>query len=397
MRWAATIAEESRLELAVDSAAGEVLEQLDHRQPDLALVFVAPPYSERSEQVVDLLGQWFGDAVVLGCSAGGVIGGGRECERSSALALTGACLPDVTLTPFHLQNASLPDPDAPVTAWEALLGIPMNRRPHFLLLGDPRSFNPEPLLTGLDLTYPESCKLGGLASGADHNRAHCLYLNGAIHRSGLVGVALHGNLEVDAVVAQGCRPIGQPLFATAVEHNRILSLDGRSPLEIMQTLYQELDAGDQALFAHSLFLGLAMREGGAHYRQGDFLIRNLIGIDPDSGALALGALPQPNGVVQFHLRDAVTAAEELDALLARAATGPSPDGALLFSCLGRGEQLYGEPDHDSHMFARHFGPLPLGGCFCNGEIGPVQGTTFLHGYTSVFALFRAPPRSRNTA
>ena len=127
------------------------------------------------------------------------------------------------------------------------------------------------------------------------------------------------------------------------------------------------------------------------YRQGDFLIRNLLGIDGKSGAVAVGAALRTGIVVQFHLRDAETSAQDLEAVLARHHEGPAPRaaGSLLFACLGRGEQLYGEPDHDTAAFQRHLGPVPLGGFFCNGEIGPVHGSTFLHGYTSSFGLFRS--------
>jgi small ligand-binding sensory domain FIST len=146
----------------------------------------------------------------------------------------------------------------------------------------------------------------------------------------------------------------------------------------------------------SLFLGIEMRSAQHEYRQGDFLIRNLVGVDPESGALAVGASLDAGQVVQFHLRDAQTSAADLDGHLARYASGRDtrclPEGALLFSCLGRGANLYGETDHDSRAFRDHLGEIPLGGFFCNGEIGPVQGQTFLHGYTSVFAVFRRRTR-----
>ena len=96
--------------------------------------------------------------------------------------------------------------------------------------------------------------------------------------------------------------------------------------------------------------------------------------------------------VRFHLRDAKTSAEDLHAMLTGYENTLSRkqdlSGALLFSCLGRGEYLYGEPNFDSNVFQQHLGDLPVGGFFCNGEIGPVGGETFLHGYTSSFGLFR---------
>jgi small ligand-binding sensory domain FIST len=212
-----------------------------------------------------------------------------------------------------------------------------------------------------------------------------------VSRFGLVGVGLSGDLQLDAIVAQGCRPIGHPMFVTRCKDGLLLELDGRPPLGLLQELYEGLAARDQELFQESLFVGLVMREDQVEYGQGDFLIRNLIGMDDESGAVAVGAELRDAQVVQFHLRDARTSSDDLEACLRRYQADrrePPPAGALLFSCLGRGRHLYGEPDHDSRAFARHLGGVPLGGFFCNGEIGPVQDRTYLHGYTSSFAVFR---------
>ncbi len=217
-----------------------------------------------------------------------------------------------------------------------------------------------------------------------------LYLDDAVHRGGLVGVALSGDVRVDTLVAQGCRPIGEPMFVTRSVDNQIYALDGRSPLEVLQQLYERLGRRDRELFPHSLFVGLVMREKSEVYRRGDFLIRNVAGLDAERGALVVGARVAEGTIVQFHLRDADTSAEDLEQMLSSLAPEQRTQarGALLFSCLGRGRHLYGRVDHDTESFRRHLGEVPLGGFFCNGEIGPVQGTTFLHGYTSSFGLFR---------
>jgi small ligand-binding sensory domain FIST len=234
-----------------------------------------------------------------------------------------------------------------------------------------------------------------LASGGQQPGANVLFIDATPHRAGLVGVALSGRIEIDTIVAQGCRPIGQPMFVTKCQGNILWELDGQPAVHVLHGLYQTLPAADQELARHSLFLGMVMNEHQHEYRQGDFLIRNIIGMDTERGVLAVAATPRENAVVQFHLRDAHTSAQDLDHLLSgyRTATeGSPPQGALLFSCLGRGLQLYGKPDHDTGAFRAALGDVPLGGFFCNGEIGPVQGTTFLHGYTSAFGLFR-PGRS----
>jgi len=300
-------------------------------------------------------------------------------------------LPGVELTPFHVGADSVPQDDAQPASWEGLLGVRAAANPHFVLLPDPFSFDAETFLRGLDRAYPRSQKVGGLASGAQQPGGNVLFLGRAVHRSGLVGVALAGDISVDTIVAQGCRPIGQPMFITKCQGNILWGLDGQPAVTVLEDLYERLDPGDQELARHSLFLGIVMNEAQQEYRQGEFLIRNLIGMDASRGVLAVGAQLREGSVVQFHLRDAKTSAADLEQLLVRYERNRQamqPQGALLFSCLGRGIHLYGRPDHDTDAFRHHLGELPLGGFFCNGEIGPVQGTTFVHGYTSAFGLFR---------
>jgi len=249
----------------------------------------------------------------------------------------------------------------------------------------------ERLIRGLDSSYPAGKKLGGVASGGRTPGDNALYLRERVHRAGLVGVALSGDLELDTIVAQGCRPIGLPMFVTRCRENVLQELDGRPALEVLQELYESLSAADQELCGGSLFLGIEMKEAQGEYQQGDFLIRNLLGSDAAAGTLTVGAVLRGLQVVQFHLRDARTSAEDLERRLASYGIerdAAAARGAVLFSCLGRGAHLYGRPNHDSEVLRRHLGDVALGGFFCNGEIGPVQGTTFLHGYTSAFGIFR---------
>ncbi|MFO1351759.1 MAG: FIST C-terminal domain-containing protein, partial [Gammaproteobacteria bacterium] len=306
-------------------------------------------------------------------------------------SLTAAVLPNTTLTPFHLEAGQLPIADEKAESWRKLVRVGADREPQFLLFADPFSFDTEPLLLGLDRAYPHSPKIGGLASGATSFGHHALFLDQLVYRSGLVGLALAGDIVLDTVVAQGCRPIGEPLFVTRAETNRIFTLDGKPPLIVLRELHEQASEEERKLFRHSLFLGIAMRDRRDIYQQGDFLIRNIAGIDAERNALVVSTALAPNSVVQFHLRDARTSAADLETLLGRFDALPAtarPRGSLLFSCVGRGERLYGEANHDSRIFARHLGATPLGGFFCNGEIGPVHGMTFLHGYTSAFGLFR---------
>ena len=399
MNWATAVSRRTSFEDTLLECADGVRELLGPGPVTLALAFVTPHFAEFYGGLYEILAGSLGPGTLLGCSAGGVIGGGEEVEQLPAATLVAARLPDVAVRPLHLDEA-LPDPDDPPDAWERLVGVRQTEEPQFVLLADPFS-RPEALLAGLDYAFPGSVKIGGLASGATSPGLNALFLDGETYTSGIVGVALSGNVVVDTVVAQGCRPVGKLMQVTGCRGNIILELDGRSPLSAVEELFESMDERDRGLAARSLFVGVVMDEFREKPGAGDFLIRNLIGIDPKSGAVAVGEYLQEGMRVRFHLRDAVTSAEDLHAVL----TGyenPRPQrdavsGALLFSCLGRGENLYREPNFDTGVFKEHLGDIPVGGFFCNGEIGPVGGRTFLHGYTSSFGLFRPREPGRGRA
>ncbi len=389
MKWASSLSVSAHLERAVDEAAARLAGQLAGEEPDLVLAFVSAHHAEAWESLPRLVSARFPRSLLVGCSAGGVIGGGREVEREASLSLTGAAMPGVRLSPFHLEAPALPDAAAGEAAWREVFNVLPEHDPQFLLLADPFTFPAEQLLRGLDVAFPAATKLGGLASGGRAPGRNALFLGPDVHTGGAIGVALTGNVRVDTIVAQGCRPVGQPMFVTRSRRNVIFQLDGRPATQVIEDVYASLAPEEQELFRQSLFLGVVMKESEQVYRHGDFLVRNLVGVDPDAGALAVAATVKDGDVVQFHVRDAQTSASDLDTMLTRFrdSAGSKPTGALLFSCLGRGVGLYGEPDHDSKAVRAHLGELAVGGFFCNGEIGPVQGRTFLHGYTSCVGLF----------
>jgi small ligand-binding sensory domain FIST len=358
----------------------------------LAVIFVSPHYQADYDSVPDLVRQGLGPVVVLGCSGGGIIGDGQEVEQRPAVSITVASLPGVEIVPFHLDGDNLPDLDAPPLAWEEAVNVSPSLSPQFVMLADAFSFPVQNLLMGLDYAYSESAKIGGLASGAQQQGGNALFLDGQVYRSGAVGVALHGNITVDTVVAQGCRPVGQPMRVTESRRNVLAQLDGQPPMTVLKDLFQKSDDRDRELMRNSLFLGVVMDEFIDDPKQGDFLIRNVVGMDDRTGVLAIGELLKEGQLVQFHLRDAQTSTDDLTQVLERYAEENRENqaqGALLFSCLGRGQFLYGQANHDTELFRDKLGSVPLGGFFCNGEIGPVSGTTFLHGYTSSFGIFRA--------
>jgi small ligand-binding sensory domain FIST len=392
MRWASRVSENSSLEEAVRECCDHAKQALEGDSPDLAVAFVSGQHSAEYEFLPDLIKRNLGEVRLFGCSGGGVIGGGKEVENRAGFSLTVAHMPGVTVNGFHLESDELPNQDAGPDAWSKLVGVPTDEAPPFLLLADPYTFPASNFILGMDYAYPASVKVGGLASGGQGSNA--LYLANQVYFSGAIGLAFQGDITVETVVAQGCRPIGNAMNITGCRNNILTGLDGDPPMEVLQRLYQSLDERDQGLMRYSLFLGVLMDEFEDDPKHGDFLIRNLIGTDSKTGAIAIGEMLREGQRVQFHLRDATTSREDLAGVLGRYAsehTTALPQGALLFSCLGRGEHLYGQPDHDTSLFQEVLAPIPLGGFFCNGEIGPVGGTTFLHGYTSSFGLFR--PRS----
>jgi small ligand-binding sensory domain FIST len=354
------------------------------------MVFLSRDFGLNHERLVSLVRTELGDALLFGCSASGVIGAGREIEEQPAVSITAAVLPEVSLHPAHVESAQLPPVYAERAAWEGALGVRERDDPSFIVIADPFTFESESLLRGLDRAFPRAPKIGGLASGGREPGGNVLWLGNKVHHSGAIVLALTGNVTVDTIVAQGCRPIGDPMFVTSCHGNLLRELDRRVPRDVLGELYERLPARDRELVENSLSLGLAMPGERPEVRPGDFLIRNVIGMDAQSGALWVGAELEPNAIVQFHVRDALSSGEDLErSLVAAAARGRrAPAAVMLFSCIGRGERLYGHADHDSNALRRHLGELPIGGFFCSGEMGPVQGMTQLHGYTSAIAMFR---------
>lgn len=413
MQWANALSTRPSLETAIKEVA-ETAQKLLQGPADLGVIFISSAFGSEYSRLMPLLQEQLPGINIVGCGGGSIIGinqegEAQEVEQKPAISLSLARLPGVEVKSFHISAEELPDLDSSPDAWIDLVGVPSNLQPHFIILGDPFSTKINDLLQGLDYAYPGSTKVGGLASGGITSRAVGLFVGDRLYEEGTVGVALSGNITIETIVAQGCRPIGKPYRVTEGERNIVLGLeelesseaiagDGveRSPLEALQELIQTLDDKDRELAQNALFVGMVRDEFKQQLEQGDFLIRNLIGVDPKGGAIAIGDRVRPGQRLQFHLRDARTSAEDLEMLLEsysmQGSFNPasiSNAGALMFSCLGRGEGLYGKPNFDSNLFRRYFN-IPIGGFFCNGEIGPVGGNTFLHGYTSVFGICRQP-------
>jgi len=406
MRWTSALSTLASLEAAVDQVVEQAQASLS-ATPDLGFVFISSAFASEYSRLMPLLQERLSAPILLGCSGGGIIGtsdqdAAQEIEDSPALSLALAELPDVVITPFRITSTGLPDLDGPPDRWIDLVGLSPQAKPSFVLLADPISGIMTDVLQGLDYAYPDATKVGGLASGGPAVQQGSLFYNGAALQGGVVGVALSGNVALDAIVAQGCRPVGPIYQVVEGDRNIILQVqdttsdaDPRPPLEALQELANDLTPEERELAQQALFVGVAQSEFKQVLEPGDFLIRNLMGVDPKGGALAIGDRARPGMRIQFHLRDAKTSADDLETLLRQYQQNQerqtaSPVGALMFACLGRGERLYQEANFDSKLFNQYLQDTPLSGFFCNGEIGPVGQTTFVHGYTSVFGILRQP-------
>ncbi|MCZ7644296.1 MAG: FIST C-terminal domain-containing protein [Planctomycetota bacterium] len=401
MRWASCLSERTDLDAALAECRARIAGRLGDAPPDVLFVFATPHFQPQYERLAGRLQEAFAPRRLFGGSALGLVGDGRELEDAGGLSVTAARLPGVELSTFHVTQELLPNEDASPRAWEQLAGADPRTEPDFVLLVDPFTLRADELVRGLDFAFPRASKVGGLVSGARQRGQNVLFIDGHVERAGAIGLVLRGAARLDPLVAQGCRPIGAPLRVTQCKDNSLQAVDGRKPLEVVAALFEAAGERDRQLIRSALFLGLI----GDPFKNeppqaGDFLIRNILGMDPQQGALVVGALLREGQTVQFHVRDAQAADEDLQAVLRRYASAllnegrgqalaAPPAGALLFSCLGRGRHMYGHADHDTGAFKRHLGDVPLAGFFCNGEIGPVGGTTYVHGFTSCFGVFRA--------
>ena len=363
---------------AVGEAAGEVLEQLQGEDADLVVCFVSPHHVGVLEDVAGALRSLLEPRVLIGGTAASIIGGPREVEETPALAVFAARLPGSTLHPIALRVEETPDGAALVGWPEQLDSLPDT----LLLFADPFTFPVDAFLARCNADAPDLRIIGGLASAAARPGGNRLVLDELVVAEGAVGVLVDG-IEVRTLVSQGCRPIGRPYVVTRAQRNFVEELAGQPALERLQELATTATEDERELLRSGLHMGLVVDEHKAEFERGDFLVRNLLGADQESGSLAVGDTVTVGQTVQFHVRDAGAADEDLRELLA----GVDADAALLFTCNGRGSHLFGGPDHDAGLVEQMLGPIPLAGCFCAGEIGPVGGQNFLHGFTASLALF----------
>jgi small ligand-binding sensory domain FIST len=370
---------------ALDEVVPSLLDQLGGT-PDLVVCFFSMNHAEAASGIALSLSERLGTSAIVGCTAQAVIGGRKELEGSSGLSVWAARLPGVEVRPFALQVVQVPDGYG-VTGWP---GFEADARATVLLLADGFSFPADRFLERLNDEQPGLPVVGGMASGGEQPGQHRLLLRSEALQAGAVGVALVGPVEVRTVVSQGCRPIGSPYAVTRGEGNVVEELGGQPAVERLRQLVSNLTPQEQVLVRGGLHVGQVIDEHKAEFGRGDFLIRGLVGADPDTGAIAVGDAVEVGQTLQFHVRDASAADEDLRLLLDPVAAW-NPKGVLLFSCNGRGRGFFGRPHHDAGLLARATGDVPLAGFFAQGELGPVGKRNFVHGYTASMALFCDPP------
>ncbi len=356
---------------------------------DLALVFFSPHHAAGADAITATLQERLAPRCLLGCVGESIVGNDQEIENSPALSLwLGRWSRKVELEPFHLALERTPDGPGLLGWPDGLLGADPEQAV-LLVLGDPYTFPVEPFLQKINQDHPGLRVLGGMASGI-RGPGQCRLVQGAqVRDQGAVGVLLSGPIRVRSIVSQGCRPIGRHMVITRGQENIIAELSGRPPLSQLQQLWQELSPRDQQLFQQGLHIGRVINEYQGEFQRGDFLVRNVLGLERESGALALTDHIRVGQTVQFHVRDAETADEDLHALLQLdlSAHEQPPGGALLFTCNGRGSRMFSEPHHDARTIHAEAGTVPLAGFFAQGEIGPVGGQNFIHGFTASVVLF----------
>ncbi len=383
MAFAAAVSEHPLATHATGEVVGELLERLDG-PPDLALLFVTGPHVGVLEDIARSVRQLLRPGTLVGCTAVSVLGGREEVEGTPGVALwagdTG------TVAAHHVEVLDLGE--GPTLS--GVDGADLEAAGTALVLAEPSTFPVEAVLDALAASHPRLVVAGGVASAGAGPGANRLVLDGELHDRGAIVVLLAPDLPVEVVVSQGCGPVGQPFTVTRAERNMVLELAGRPALERVQETLAGLGDAERAAAAKGLHIGRVVDEHKLEFDRGDFLVRNVLGADRSNGAVAVGDVVEVGDTVQLHVRDAASADTDLRLLL----DGREGDAALVFTCNGRGLQLFGEPDHDASVVVESLGTTAVAGMFCAGEIGPVGGRSFLHGFTAVTVIVRSRPSVR---
>ena len=371
MPFAAALSEHPIAAHAVGEVTGQVLEALGDEAPDLALLFVTAHHLQAMSDAAHVIRRLLRPDALLGCTAVSVLANAREVEETPGVTLWAGRFGPVHPVAIGPDGQVEPPPFEPAA---------------LLLLADPFGFPAEAAFAALAERFPGMPVIGGMASAARGPGGNRLLLDDRVLLTGAVGAFLGPGIEVETVVSQGCRPVGRPYAVTAAQDNVVRELAGqRAMARLMELANDELTEDEVAIVNRGgLHVGRVIDERKVDFERGDFLVRNVLGANQAEGWIAIAEPVAVGDTLQFHLRDADTADDDLRALL----TGRSADAALVFTCNGRGQALFGTADHDALVVDDYLGPLPAAGMFCAGEFGAVGGRNFLHGFTASIALLR---------
>ena len=388
MRCAASVSSASDVRHALPDLLAPIENRVTPGMVDLAFLFATGHFEDELPQIIERVAQVLPNALLIGCTAEGAIGADKELERVPAMSLWAAAMPDVTIRPYYIRLEDL-EPATTVDRWERLVGASPESKPLFIALADPFRIPIHAFIDRINEFFPNAPLVGGIASAARRPEQNRLFINGEITREGIVGVSLTGPVRVHTVVSQGCRPIGKPFVITSGERNIIHELGGRPALEQLHQVIASLPPEDEQLARQSLFVGRVINEYKEQFIRGDFLIHNIMGADRNRGAIGIAGQARVGTTVQFHVRDAASADEDLRMML-KPYVDSDVRGALLFGCNGRGTHMWPEPGHDVGVLREILGDLPVAGFFCGGEFGPIGDKNFVHGFTASIALFGEP-------
>jgi small ligand-binding sensory domain FIST len=380
---------------AADAARG-VAAALGER-PDLAVVFASPALSREPEIIRDAIASTLAPRHLIGCTGEAIIGIGQEIEDQPAAVVWAAVLPGARITPIRALGWRDVDGSVEAAGWPTSAGDPATDTnlpgpdDVVIALADPWSFPIDILLGLTNASTWQPQVIGGLASGGTRQGEHVLWLDDQDYREGLVGVSI-GGANLITVVSQGCTPIGPEMVVTDADgFGHIAALAGKPALTKLQDILNDLDDDALELANSGVTVGIVMNENQPDYARGDFLMRGLLGANPDTGEIHIGEHVRVGQTLRLHVRDQASADQDLRAAAREASTqlGGPVAGALVFSCNGRGTHMFDQPHHDARVVAEELGDPPIAGLFCNGEIGPVGGRNFLHGFTATIAVFAA--------
>lgn len=363
--------------------------QLGPLPVSLGLVFMSPKFFPHAQATLEILRVHARIPLLAGCSSTGLVAGANEIEGATGIVLALYALPGAELKGFRFTQTQIEEADS-AAYWPLESGIESKHTNGWLVFIDPFHLDAESWIRSWNTTYAPLPTFGGLASGIFSEQTTQVYLNGDVFEDGGVAISIGGEVKLSGVISQGCTPIGDTWTLTRVEQNLIHQIANRPAYSVLEDTVKKLSLADQQKTRGNLFIGLVVNEYLEDFHRGDFLVRNLIGGDPNSGVLAVAALPRAGQTMQFHRRDAAAANEDMGELLEQAKKkigGAAIYGGCLCCCNGRGKNLFGAPNHDAELVQKELGPIGLAGFYGNGEIGPVGKKNYLHGFTASLALF----------